>query len=192
LKDRDIDNFFDLLDNNIDAKNLEIIKSIIAYRLNRNRYSKLNQDMTIEYGIKIPTSATYGQQISEPDIDWIISASASSPNSAALITQSGRLISNTSNYETDETNSQHQLVYKRKPSATTMTKRLPWEDQQQKQGGMQSVPKVMKSREVAPLKAFPLVTENLDGMTVNSSMNRISGVFFCCRSSFLCLGNRSS
>jgi hypothetical protein len=150
---------------------MEIIKSIVAYRLNRNKYAKLNSDMAIEYGIKIPTATTYGQQISEPDIDWIISASASSPNSAALMTtQSSRLISNTSNYEFDETHSQPQLVFKRKPSATTMTKRLPWEDQQQRQP-IQNIPKVMKSREVAPLKAFPLVVDNLDSMAVDSSQS---------------------
>jgi hypothetical protein len=59
-----------------------------------------------------------------------------------------------------------------KQRRTSGNKRLPWEDANENQSNAtnlnQIVPKVMRSREVAPLKAFPL-TDELD--FVNGTLN---------------------
>ncbi len=154
FKDRNLDLLFNLLD--LDDHNLNMIKTVIEFRLSRDKYAILNTDMTIEYAIKLPSSTSLLTiNGNEPDIDWIISASTSS---AHLSTSSARSVRSVNEYEQNILPQQHQTSFKRKPSA----KRLPW-DEQNINLSTSNVPKVMRSREVAPLKAFPF-EENIDIM----------------------------
>ena len=144
-----------------------MIRTVIEFRLNRDKYAILNTDMTIDYAIKLPSSTSLlTVSGNEPDIDWIISASTSA-HSVHL--SSARSVRSVNEFEQNILPQQQQTVYKRKPSA----KRLPWDNvndqynstnsinSQPTSLNLTSVPKVMRSREVAPLKAFPF-EENLD------------------------------
>jgi hypothetical protein len=147
-----------------------MIRTVIEFRLSRDKYAILNTDMTIDYAIKLPTSTSLlTVSGNEPDIDWIISASTSA-HSVNLSSSSARSVRSVNEYEQNILPQQpQQTVYKRKPSA----RRLPWDnvnDQYNSSNSLNSqptslnlsnVPKVMRSREVAPLKAFPF-EENLD------------------------------
>ena len=158
-----MDLLFNLLD--LDDHKVNMIRPIVEFRLSRDKYAILNTDMTIDYAIKLPSSTSLlSVNGNEPDIDWIISASASA-HSAHLSTSSARSVRSVNEFEQNIL--PQQTVYKRKPSA----KRLPWEIDQYNSNAslnsinsnvnMPNVPKVMRSREVAPLKAFPF-EENVD------------------------------
>lgn len=148
--------------------------------------------MSIEYAIKLPSSTSLITSVnaSEPDIDWIISASTSSTHNSSLnIKSSTSSARSTKSLNEYEQNIMPQSILKRKPSA----KRLPWDEpfngnntnNSQNNGNNNNVmllqngnnltsttvPKVMRSREVAPLKAFPF-EENLD---INS---KLQAMFF--------------
>jgi hypothetical protein len=140
---------------------LAIIKAVVKYRIERNTYATLSSDMTVEYAIKLSSLASTASGV-DPDLDWIVSASASS-------SANGRSANNTTNnstasFEYDANLLTQQITIKRKSSA----KRLPWEDQQFQAPSLDtfnspsSVPKVTKSREVAPLKAFPMYGDDND------------------------------
>ena len=139
--------------------------------------------MTIEYGIKIPTSGVIITN-NDVDIEWVVSASSSSSASASNLSsarsQKSILNENTNNNNNNNTNNSFSNFNRmltlndktksistgsfRRPSGS---KRMPWDeliDQNlNSNNGLNnnssSVPKVMRSREVAPLKAFPLNDE---------------------------------
>lgn len=150
---------------------MAIIKAVVKHRIERKTYATLNSDMTVEYAIKLSSLASTASGI-DPDLDWIVSASASSSaNGRANISNS----STTSFNDYDSNLLTQQITIKRKSSA----KRLPWEDQQLSAPSLEafnSVPKVNKSREVAPLKAFPLFGE--DNEYAMSSINSYGKIFW--------------
>lgn len=149
-------------------ENLNIIKDVIIYRVNRNVLASLNNDMSLDYGVKIPSAgATISKNGLDLDIEWIISASSSSASdsnvSSARSQKSVLIDSNNSNSNSIHRitnlnqNSSQQIssVSFRRPSAS---KRLPWEEIITNNNS-NNAPKVNRSREVAPLKAFPLNDE---------------------------------
>lgn len=149
-------------------ENLNIIKDVIIYRVNRNILATLNSDMSLDYGVKIPSSgATISNNGLDLDIEWIISASSSSAlesNASSARSQKSVFIdtnnSNSNNIHrisnlNQNSNQQISSVSFRRPSAS---KRLPWEETIAN-NGLNNIPKVSRSREVAPLKAFPLNDE---------------------------------
>lgn len=175
IKERNLDFLFhQCVDSNIDENKLSAVKSVIKYRIERNVYAKLNSDMTIDYAIKIPaivaTSANGG---SEPDLEWIISATttsaANSTNSSNLPLSSRSRNFDFNDFTTDSQLSQSNVVLKRKTSASA-AKRLPWEDQSSHENINSAVPKVTRIREVAPLKAFPLYTDENDFLSSSNYM----------------------
>ncbi|CAF0703596.1 unnamed protein product [Brachionus calyciflorus] len=160
-------------------ENLNIIKDVIVYRLNRNKIANLNSDMTLEYGVKIPsTGTTFGSNGLDLDIEWIISASSSSAStsniSSARSQRSVFVDSNSTNMinhriaNLNQANMQISTGSFRRPSGT---KRLPWEETNSQNNSI-PVPKVNKSREVAPLKAFPLNDdlEIVNDISINNNM----------------------
>jgi hypothetical protein len=174
--------------------NLNIIKDVIMCRVSRNKLPVLNPDMTIEYAIKIPSTIISNGYGNDLDIEWIVSASSSSGSASNLSSarsQASVFNDNTnSNNSTNNNSNIHRMVsldnntnnmpistgsFKQRRSSGT--KRLPWEEvnenNNQNNNNQQQVPKVMRSREVAPLKAFPL-TDELDfvnGSLANANNN---------------------
>ena len=153
-------------------------------RLNRNKLPTLNPDMTIEYAVKIPVmSSMYG--ISDLDIEWIVSATSSSgsvSNLSSARSQKSSMFGEIGNTNSSSgANSMHRMAsfidnnniplsfkQRRIPSAS---KRLPWEQQTSIESDVSghsntasnaAVNKSSRSREVAPLKAFPLSDDPLD------------------------------
>ncbi len=121
---------------------------MILHRLQRNVLPTLNTDMSIEYGLKIPPSGVLINN-NDIDIEWVVSASSSASASNLSSARSNRslLIENNTNFA---------LSIRR----TSGTKRLPWEDEDSKfQKSQQFIPKI-KTREIVPLKAFPLNDES--------------------------------
>lgn len=159
-----------------------MIRTVIEFRLSRDKYPILNTDMTIDYGVKLPSSTSLLTiNGNEPDIDWIVSASTSA-HSVHLSSTSARSVRSVNEYEQNILPQQQQTVNKRKPSATKL---LPWDkvndqynnsntslNSQPSSVNSTNVPKVMRSREVAPLKAFPFD----DNLEVNNPSKKI--IFF--------------
>ena len=148
-------------------ENLNIIKDVIVYRLNRNKIASLNSDMTVEYGMKLPSAGTtISSNALDLDVEWIISASSSSASASNLSSarsQRSVFLDSTSNIGNPNThrisnlnqpNIQISTGSFRRPSGT---RRLPWEDVQNNSSS--NPPNTTRSREVAPLKAFPLNDE---------------------------------
>lgn len=146
---------------------------MVKYRIDRNIYATLSSDMTIEYAIKLSSLASTASGV-DPDLDWIVSASASS--SANGRPNNSNSNSSNASFDYDPNLLTQQINIKRKSSA----KRLPWEDQQFQAPSLDnfnssSVPKVNKSREVAPLKAFPLFGDQ-DAEYAMSSINSYGNI----------------
>lgn len=150
-------NLIEQLENISDFRNIDhqLIKDVVIYRINRNKLPSLNADLTVEYGVKIPPSGSViaGYDL---DIEWIISASASSASASNMSSARSQKSLHTeanNNFQKIITLNDNNMPISsgsfRRPSAT---KRLPWEDSN-------SAPKAAKSREVAPLRAFPLNDE---------------------------------
>lgn len=146
------------------------MKDVIIYRVNRNVLASLNADMSLDYGVKIPSAgATFSVNGLDLDIEWIISASGSSASvSNVSSARSQKSVYIDSNSSSSSQNNMHRIsninqnntqqistVSFRRPSAS---KRLPWEEASPTNNSNQ-IPKVNRSREVAPLKAFPLNDE---------------------------------
>lgn len=184
--DKNIGSLLDQLDSNVSEfqhfDNLNIIKDVIMCRVSRNKLPVLNADMTIDYAIKIPSTIISNGYGNDLDIEWIVSASSSSGSASNL--SSARSQASIFNENNPQSNSNASSVHRmasldnnniaistgsfkqRRPSGN---KRLPWEEVNDNQiTSHQNVPKVMRSREVAPLKAFPL-TDELD--FVNGTLN---------------------
>lgn len=151
-------------------ENLNIIKEVIVYRLNRNKIASLNNDMTVEYGIKIPSAGTtISSNGLDLDIEWIISASSSSASASNLSSarsQRSVFIDSTSNIGNITSQNTHRIANLNQPNIQISTgsfrrpsgtRRLPWEEAQNNTS--LNVPNTTRSREVAPLKAFPLNDE---------------------------------
>ena len=162
------------------SENLQTIRDVIIYRLNRNKLATLNSDMNIEYGVKIPPSGAVFTAGYDPDIEWIVSASASSASASNLSSaRSQKSIYDTNTNGTNANNNNNNNVHRLNDNNISISsgsfrrssgnKRLPWEDQLDNQ----TTPKVVHSREVAPLKAFPLHDE-FD--FVNASSNFSNGM----------------
>ncbi len=159
-----------------------MIREVITYRIKRNILPKLNSDMSLEYGIKIPTSGVIVTN-NDVDIEWVVSASSSSSASASnqssarsqksILNENTNNINNTNN-SFSNFNRMLTLNDKSKSISTgsfrrpSSSKRMPWDDLNDQniansnngQGSNNNgIPKVMRSREVAPLKAFPLNDE---------------------------------
>lgn len=126
--------------------------------------------MSLDYGVKIPSAgATFSANGLDLDIEWIISASGSSaPASNVSSARSQKSVYIDSSASNSNQNNVHRIsnlnqnnvqqistVSFRRPSAS---KRLPWEEAIPTSNS-NTVPKVTRSREVAPLKAFPLNDE---------------------------------
>ena len=157
--------------------NISAIREVILYRINRNRTATLNSDLTVDYALKIPVNGVSLSSAHDLDIEWIISAS-SSTSAAASNQSSARTQRNSDSKETKEffrnmnlNDGGGNLVISsgalRRPSGL---KRLPWDELSDpprlvhgsSAGSSHSAPKTAtRTREVAPLKAFPL-TDGLD------------------------------
>lgn len=120
--------------------------------------------MTIEYGLKIPPPGVTFPNGYDLDVEWVISASASSASASNL--SSARSQKSTVVEPAKNNNGTHRMINLndknnistgsfRRPSGT---KRLPWDEINDSSSMLinPNIPKVMRSREVAPLKAFPL------------------------------------
>ncbi len=168
------------MENISDFRNIDnqLIKDVVIYRINRNKLPSLNADITVEYGVKIPPSGSViaGYDL---DIEWIISASASSSSASNM---SSARSQKSFNIDSNNANNNFQKVITlndnnmsissgsfRRPSAT---KRLPWEDSN-------NAPKNSKNRDVAPLRAFPLNDEPDFLNSLNNSNNKFCSFSFC-------------
>ena len=144
----------------ITYENLQTIRDVIVFRLNRNKIATINSDMTIDYGVKIPQSGVAISGGYDPDIEWIVSASSSSASANSARSQKG---GNESNVSTSNNNNRIINFNENNVSIssgsfrrTSGSKRLPWEDATPNDQNM-STQKVVHT--VAPLKAFPFNDE---------------------------------
>ena len=152
--------------------NLQTIRDVIVFRLNRNKLPTLNSDMTIDYGVKIPQSGVALSSGYDPDIEWIVSASSSSASANSARSQksgSQDLSNNISNNSSNRILSDNNIPissgsFRQRSSGN---KRLPWEEAVLNDQNSAS-PKIMHT--VAPLKAFPL-NDELDFANSNSNTN---------------------
>lgn len=203
LKDRNASTLLDQLEHVPDfhlSDNLPLMRDVIIYRINRNKIANLNLDMTLDYGLKIPSSGVAFTSGHDLDIEWIVSASSSSSVSVSSVS-SARSQKSFLNYNNNDqnipptsSNSLHRNILNengynlnnnnnnggaqistgsfRRVSAT---KRMPWDDLGD--FGVPnpvSIPKVMRSREVAPLKAFPLNDDSPDLLHSNSNISKLT------------------
>lgn len=184
--DKNVDNILDCLEKVSDFQNYDntsTIREVIMCRLNRNKLPTLNPDMSIEYAVKIPVMSSM-YSIADLDIEWIVSAT-SSPGSASNLSsarsQKSGMFGEIANSGQQPPATMHRMAsfvdnnqipinlrQRRIPSAN---KRLPWEQSgedplavsnstqsnQTSRSGAKAT-----SREVAPLKAFPLTDDTLD------------------------------
>jgi hypothetical protein len=184
--DKQIGSLLDQLDSVSEFQhfdNLNVIKDVIMCRVSRNKLPVLNSDLTIDYAIKIPSTIISNGYGNDLDIEWIVSASSSSGSASNL--SSARSQASVFNENINANNNSNSNIHRMaslatdsistgsfKQRRTSGNKRLPWEDANENQSNAtnlnQIVPKVMRSREVAPLKAFPL-TDELD--FVNGTLN---------------------
>lgn len=144
-------------------ENLPLIREIIACRLERQKIPALNPDMTLEYGLKIPTMMG-GLSAADLDIEWIVSASSSSSAShlsSARSHKSGGVELHRHSLLSNE----NQIL--NGPTPFRREKRVPWEDESVNGG----VSKLMRSREGVPLKAFPLMDDSNDFLNSNSNIS---------------------
>ena len=185
--DNQIGSLLDQLDSVVEFQhfdNLNIIKDVIMCRVSRNKLPVLNSDLTIDYAIKIPSTVLSNGYGNDLDIEWIVSASSSSGSASNL--SSARSQASVYNENINNNNNSNTNIHRMASIATESistgsfkqrrpsgNKRLPWEDANENQSSNtnQTVHKVMRSREVAPLKAFPL-TDELD--FVNGTLNNAS------------------
>ena len=145
----------------ITYENLQTIRDVIVFRLNRNKIATINPDMTIDYGVKIPQSGVVLSSGYDPDIEWIVSASSSSASASAR----SRPGNDTNNNASATTNNRMMSLndngavrissgsFRQRSSGN---KRLPWEDAISND---QSISSQKVAHTVAPLKAFPLNDE---------------------------------
>jgi hypothetical protein len=164
--------------------NISSLREVILYRVNRNRIATLNQDYTVDYGLKIPATGVAISSTHDLDIEWIISAS---PTSSASVSNQSSARSNRSfpviegnknnannakdvnsfyrNMNLADNNVIISTGSLRRPSGY---KRLPWDELNDMNSvtSSHSAPKATRAREVAPLKAFPL-NDNLDFLNGN-------------------------
>lgn len=175
-------------------ENLQFIRDVIIYRLNRNKIASLNQDLTLDYGIKIPPSGHVFSNGFDLDIEWIISASSSSSASASNLSsarsQKSIFAEPTQNLPTPNSGSGlHRMTSLREPDRQisigsfrrpSASKRIPWDEISEINSQNQAAAKSNRSREVAPLKAFPLGDEaDLTGNTNNHLSTNSNFFCFC-------------
>ena len=183
--DRNIGLLIDTLEQAPECQNIDnfpIIKEVIMYRINRNKLPSLNPDMTIEYAVKIPNMIMPLNFGNELDVEWIVSASSSSASTSNL--SSARSQKSVFSEISNNTNNMHRVVSvgdannnissgSFKQRRTSASKRLPWDEFAENQNILnQSMPKLGKTREVAPLKAFPLV-DDIDSVNGKTQSNPI-------------------
>lgn len=174
----------DCLDNVNELQNMEnlsVIKEVIMCRLNRKKVPTLNPDMSLEYAVKIPVmSSIYG--ISDLDIEWIVSAtsSGSASNMSSARSHKSNVFGEVHTPNTGAS-SMHRMAsfvdnnhipinfkQRRIPSGN---KRLPWDQaattheidksaQSINTHSNNTISVRSNGREVAPLKAFPLPTDD--------------------------------
>jgi hypothetical protein len=180
LVDNNINNLLDNLKHVPDFHNsdeiLPALREVIIFRIRRNKLPVLNPDMTIEYGLKLPMQTSPFQMTPssngriELDIEWIVSASAQSAQSNLSTARSN----NTNNVYSEPINNNNNGIHAmhrmanfdddtiasslikqrgRQPSSNVKGRGLPW-DELNDTTNYQT--KSIRSREVAPLKAFPL------------------------------------
>jgi hypothetical protein len=141
----------------ITYENLQTIRDVIVFRLNRNKIATINPDMTIDYGIKIPQSGVVLSGGYDPDIEWIVSASSSSASASARSQRGNDSNSNTNNNRIISLNDKGVPIssgsFRQRSSGN---KRLPWEEAGSND---QSITSQKVAHTVAPLKAFPLNDE---------------------------------
>jgi hypothetical protein len=183
------------------SDNLQVIRDVILYRINRNNLANLNQDYTLDYGIKLPSNSSLisvGSGMHDLDIEWIISATSSSSanisNQSSARSQRSFLIdSNNNNPNMNSFNSNYMSsnstnLYRTFNDTNSHTissgsirrpsdyKRTPWDDLNLNSdnyisnynnntllshNSSHSAPKTLtRSRDVAPLRAFPLLSSN--------------------------------
>jgi hypothetical protein len=148
-------------------ENLRTIRDVIVFRLNRNKLATLNQaDMSIDYGVKIPQSGAVLSGIYDPDIEWIVSASASSASAnsarsqkeiAAAATGTSRVIGINESHAINNANNNVSISSGSFRQRSSGNKRMPWEDVISNSEQIMYSPKIAHT--VAPLKAFPLNEE---------------------------------
>jgi hypothetical protein len=140
--------------------------------------------MSLEYGIKIPASGVIITN-NDVDIEWVVSASSSSSASASNLSSARSqksILNENTNYNNNNNNTNNSfsnfnrmltLNDKTKSISTgsfrrpSGSKRMPWDELNDpnlvnnhgQNNNSNGIPKVMRSREVAPLKAFPLNDE---------------------------------
>ena len=141
----------------ITYENLQTIRDVIVFRLNRNKIATINPDMTIDYGVKIPQSGVVLSSGYDPDIEWIVSASSSSASASARSRPANDTASATTNNRMMSLNDNGAVrissgSFRQRSSG----KRLPWEDAISND---QSISSQKVAHTVAPLKAFPLNDE---------------------------------
>ena len=195
------------------AESMPLLREVIRHRLRRNVMPRLNDDMSIEYGVKIPSTSSMFVGSDELDIEWIVSASSSSSASSARPHLHQQQLSannnNNNNNNNNKTNDPVSLTRmlslndsnisngggggggggggatRGNANAAISTgsfrrlsgsKRMPWDEFNEQiyttnTGLNQAIPKVIGSREVAPLKAFPLNNEPNSDAHSTSNVN---------------------
>lgn len=143
----------------ITYENLQTIRDVIVFRLNRNKIATINPDMTIDYGIKIPQSGVVLSGGYDPDIEWIVSASSSSASASARSQRGNDTTTNNTNNNRIISLNDNGVApissgsFRQRSSGN---KRLPWEEAGSND---QSITSQKVAHTVAPLKAFPLNDE---------------------------------